>query len=107
MSSKRPSTVNRDGASHRSGIEAEFGWAIGEILRLRAYYSYLDATEPEAVPSIQRREARRPRHSGSIAADGRIGRLTYGSSIAYVWYAICAQPGFTEMEQYRIMQDGV
>jgi vitamin B12 transporter len=78
------STVNRDGASHRSGIEAELGWTIGEPLRLRANYSYLDATEPGTVPSIQLREARRPRHSGSIAADGRIGRLTYGSSLAYV-----------------------
>jgi vitamin B12 transporter len=76
--------VNRGGASHRSGIEAELGWVIGESLRLRANYSYLDATEPGAVPSIQLREARRPRHSGSIAADGRIGHLTYGTSLAYV-----------------------
>jgi vitamin B12 transporter len=78
------STVNRSGASHRSGIEAEFGWRLGEALRLSASYAFLDATEPGAVPSTQLREARRPKHSGSIAIDGRSGRLNYGTSVAYV-----------------------
>ena len=32
----------------------------------------------------QPREVRRPRHSGSVALDGRRGRLTYGASIFYV-----------------------
>ena len=78
------STVNRSGSSHRSGIEAEFGWRLNEALRLSANYAYLDATEPGAIPSTQLRETRRPKHSGSIAIDGRSGRLTYGTSIAYV-----------------------
>jgi vitamin B12 transporter len=29
------------------------------------------------------REVRRPRHSGSVAADGESGRVSYGLSIAY------------------------
>jgi vitamin B12 transporter len=78
------STTNRAAASHRSGIEAELGWKLGENLRVSATYAYLDATEPGAVPSIQVREVRRPKHSGSIAVDGRSGRLTYGGSLAYV-----------------------
>jgi vitamin B12 transporter len=78
------STVNRTGVSHRSGIEAELGWKVGETLRLSANYAYLHATEPGAIPSTQLREVRRPRHSGAVAIDGRSGRLTYGSSIAYV-----------------------
>ena len=78
------STINRAAASQRSGIEAEVGWKLGEKLRLSANYAYLDATEPGAVPSIQVREVRRPKHSGSVAVDGRSGRLTYGASVAYV-----------------------
>jgi vitamin B12 transporter len=30
------------------------------------------------------RELRRPKHSGSVALDGALGRLTYGASLAYV-----------------------
>ncbi len=77
-------TVNRTGISHRSGIEAGVGWNLGETLRVSANYAYLDATEPGAIPSLQLREVRRPKHSGSIALDGRSGRLTYGGSLAYV-----------------------
>ncbi|MGN6155355.1 MAG: TonB-dependent receptor plug domain-containing protein [Sphingomicrobium sp.] len=77
-------TVNRSGVSHRSGVEAELGWSLGDSLRVTANYAYLHATEPGAIPSIQLREVRRPKHSGSIALDGRSGRLTYGASIAYV-----------------------
>ena len=78
------STVNRSSQSHRSGIEAELGWSLGERLRLTANYAYLHATEPGAVPAIQLREVRRPSSSGSIAADGQIGKLSYGTSLAYV-----------------------
>jgi vitamin B12 transporter len=69
-------TVNRAAASHRAGMEAEFGLNLGDALRLSANYAYLDSTEPGAVPSIQLREVRRPKHSGSVAADGRSGRLS-------------------------------
>jgi vitamin B12 transporter len=78
------STANRNSASHRSGIEAEFGWNLGDALRLSANYAFLHATQPGDIPSTQVREVRRPKHSGSVAADGRSGRFTYGASIAYV-----------------------
>jgi len=76
------STVNRSEKSRRSGVEAEVDWSLGERLRLSANYAYLKATEPgEAGPLV--RETRRPKHSGSVSADGRVGRLTYGISLAY------------------------
>ena len=78
------STVNRSATSHRSGIEAELGWAVSDRLRLSANYAFLHATEPDSGDLGQVREVRRPRHSGSIAADGSVGRLTYGASLAYV-----------------------
>jgi vitamin B12 transporter len=77
------STVNRGGISHRSGIEVEFAWRLGDSLRLSANYAYLHAAEPGAIPSTQLREIRRPKHSGSVALDGTEGRLTYGASLAY------------------------
>jgi vitamin B12 transporter len=77
-------TVNRQGISHRSGIEAVAGWKATDRLRLRATYAFLNATEPDSTGDRQLPELRRPRHSGSIAADGMIGRWSYGTSIAYV-----------------------
>jgi vitamin B12 transporter len=76
--------VNRSGISYRSGVEVELALSLGESLRLTANYAYLDATEPGAVPSIQVREVRRPKNSGSVALDGAFRRLTYGASLAYV-----------------------
>ena len=78
------STENRTGKSRRSGFEAEAGWTLGERLRLTANYAYLKASEPAATPDLRIKEARRPTHSGSIAADGQMGRLTYGVSLAYI-----------------------
>ena len=77
-------TINRDGISHRAGIEAEAGWSISDRLRLRATYAFLHATEPGSSGDQQMPELRRPRNSGSIAADGAIGQWSYGASIAYV-----------------------
>ncbi|HUG46525.1 MAG TPA: TonB-dependent receptor [Sphingomicrobium sp.] len=76
-------TANRQGSSRRSGFEAEIGWDLGERLRATASYAFLDASEPAAVPSVQLREVRRPRHSASLALDGRDGRLTYGAALTY------------------------
>jgi vitamin B12 transporter len=76
------STVNRDGASRRSGIEAELGWQLGDALRLSANYAYLKATEPASTGQLIA-EVRRPKHSGAIALDGTRGRVSYGASIAY------------------------
>ena len=78
------STINRAGASHRAGIEAEMGWAPSGRLHLSANYAYLDATEPTATPNQQAIELRRPRHSGALIADGAAGRFSYAASIAYV-----------------------
>ena len=71
-------TVNRDGVSRRSGIEAEAGWRFGEKLRLSANYAFLHATEPDGST-----ELRRPKHSGAIVADGAVGKWSYGASLAY------------------------
>ncbi len=78
------STANRAATSRRSGIEAALGWQPSVKLRLTASYAYLNATQPDASALTEVHELRRPRHSGSIAADGAAGRLTYGASLAYV-----------------------
>jgi vitamin B12 transporter len=78
------STANSTDRSNRSGLELEAAWVAGENLRLSANYAYLHATQPDDLDFVGRaKEARRPKHSGSIVADGRHGRLTYGLSIAY------------------------
>ena len=77
-------TINREGISHRSGLEAETGWSVSDRLRLRATYAFLHATEPDSTGDRQLPELRRPRNSGSISADGVLGRWSYGASIAYV-----------------------
>lgn len=77
------STGNRDRASRRSGLEAEFGWSMGEQLHLTAHYALLDADEPGAS-AIRLREVRRARHSGSVALDGQVRRLAYGMSMVHV-----------------------
>ena len=77
-------TINLDSESRRQGIEAGFGWKLGEQVRLGAAYAYLDATEPDTSSGAQVREHRRPRHSGSVTIDGESGRFAYGASIAYV-----------------------
>jgi vitamin B12 transporter len=75
-------TLNLASTSRRQGLEAALGWEIGDKLRLGITYSYLDATEPHT--DVQVRELRRPKHSGSLVADGAWGRLRYGASLAYV-----------------------
>jgi vitamin B12 transporter len=78
------STVNRDQTSRRSGIEAEAALRLSDKLRLTANYAYLHATEPDSTTERQAPELRRPKHSGSVAADGALGRWSYGASVAYV-----------------------
>jgi vitamin B12 transporter len=74
--------VNADGKSKRHGIEIEGFYHHSDFLRLTVNYAWLNASEPE-VGDAQLKEQRRPKHSGSVAADGEIGRLTYGAAIAY------------------------
>lgn len=75
--------INSNGESRRFGLEAEASWKIADKVRLSANYAYLRATEPDSVTQRQVPELRRPKHSGSIAADGAIGHWSYGASIAY------------------------
>jgi vitamin B12 transporter len=78
------STANRNETSRRSGVEATFGWKLADKLRLSANYAYLKATQPDGTSLTQVHELRRPKHSGSLALDGRSGKFSYGGSIAYV-----------------------
>ncbi len=76
------STLNAEGASRRSGFEANIGWQPSQHLRLAATYAYAKSTQPKGQEG-QVAELRRPKHSGSIAVDGTSDRLTYGASLAY------------------------
>jgi vitamin B12 transporter len=78
------STANRHETSHRSGVEAAFGWKLGNKLRLSANYAYLKATQPDDTTLTQVHELRRPKHSGALVLAGAAGKFTYGASIAYV-----------------------
>ncbi|MGN6849055.1 MAG: TonB-dependent receptor plug domain-containing protein [Sphingomicrobium sp.] len=77
-------TVNRQDVSQRWGVEAQAGWRINDRLRLSANYAFLHATQPGSLSGTQVTELRRPKHSGSVAANGSIGRWSYGASVAYV-----------------------
>ena len=78
------SAENADGTSRRRGVELELGWNPSERLHVTASYAFLNAEEQKRATIDPARELRRPKQSGSIAADGRFGRLTYGASLAYV-----------------------
>ena len=78
------SAVNAPGVSRRRGVEAEIAWQPVDQLRVTGTYAYLRATQPNAVTNRQLEEWRRPRHSGSLAADGSAGMLSYGASLAFV-----------------------
>lgn len=78
------STANRSETSRRAGVEAEFAWDLSDRLRISANYAFLQATEPGVSGITQVRELRRPKHSGSVALDGKEGRFSYGASLAYV-----------------------
>ena len=73
---------NLDRRSKRSGAEAEVGWHHSDALRLTATYAFLDATQPVGLAD-DAEELRRPRHSGSIVADGVRGAWRYGLSLAF------------------------
>ena len=78
------STENRVSASRRRGVEGEVAWRPGPALRITASYAYLKATQPDSATDARLEELRRPKHSGSVAADGTFGRWSYGASLAYV-----------------------
>jgi vitamin B12 transporter len=76
--------LNASGSSRRSGVEATVDWKIADELRLSANYSYLKATQPDALTGEQLTEARRPKHSAALVIDGAARHITYGASLAYV-----------------------
>jgi vitamin B12 transporter len=78
------STANATGTSRRQGVEVEAGWRPLANLDLTATYSFVDAEDQQVSGGDLVREARRPRHSGSVAADGRWGALAAGLTLAYV-----------------------
>lgn len=78
------STQNAAGESRRKGMEVEGRWSPTPHVSLGGSYTYLDAEEQQVRGESLLREVRRARHSGSIAADGRWGRISAGLSIAYV-----------------------
>lgn len=77
-------TENRERNSRRWGIEAELAWRPSAALRLTVTYVFLEADQPGSDTDTYVKELRRPRHSGSIAADGMRGKWGYGLSLAYV-----------------------
>ena len=76
-------TANAEGRSKRSGLELETEYPLSPALRLSAHYAYLRADERTDPLGRAVKEVRRPRHSGSVALDGRQGRLTYGAALAF------------------------
>ena len=78
------STANASGTSRRRGLELEGEWRPSPALRVFASYAYLDAGERQIAGTSLLKEVRRPRHSASLAGDGRWGALSAGISLAYV-----------------------
>jgi vitamin B12 transporter len=77
------STANATGKSRRRGIEMEAEHRL-EAVRLGINYTYLDSEEREGSGSPAIRELRRPRHSANLIADGSLGPVEFGASLAYV-----------------------
>jgi vitamin B12 transporter len=76
-------SVNQDGKSHRDGIETTISVTPHEQWRIRADYTYLDATEPGPPREA---ELRRPDHTGRLVIDYTpfAGRLNLQVGAVYV-----------------------
>ena len=76
-------STNRDGESHRDGIESTLSIAPHEHWQIRADYTYLDASEPGPPRDA---ELRRPEHSGRVVVDYTplAGRLNLQAGAVYV-----------------------
>ena len=57
--------ANLDGESRRQGAELELDARLGEALRARLSYTYLDTRQPDPTGGSSR-EIRRPRHSAAL-----------------------------------------
>jgi vitamin B12 transporter len=77
---------NLDGTSKRRGVEISAQARVTDGLRISGSYTYLDATQPDAVTGEDTQEIRRPRQSGSLNADWRFldHRADVNLNLAYV-----------------------
>ena len=82
----RSTTANASGTSRRKGIQAllEVAAPWGWMQRLFATYTYLDAGERQVAGALAIREIRRPRHSAGFGAQGEVGQVSWGATLAYV-----------------------
>jgi vitamin B12 transporter len=82
----RSTTANAAGTSRRDGIEAmlELVPRTDALTRLYLTYTYLDAEERQVAGGLPVREVRRPRHSAGLAGQGKVGKLNWGATLAYV-----------------------
>jgi vitamin B12 transporter len=80
------SAANATGKSRRQGVEARLELARywRALPRLFVTYSYLDAEERQVAGGLAVREVRRPRHRAGLGAQGEVGRLGWGATLAYV-----------------------
>ena len=75
------SAENMDGTSERSGVELAARWNTTEQFWLSATYTYTDSTEQDSA-GMDVRELRRPRHSGSLAANFRSNNDQFQASLS-------------------------
>ena len=73
---------NRQGKSHRKGLEVSLAWRASERLDLQANYTWLEATE-EMTSGIQRDEVRRPGNTGSVNANYILGKSNLNLNVSY------------------------
>ena len=78
------SVANASGKSKRKGIEASFDAKPLTWLTLGASYTWLDAKEAKVAGAAKLREARRPRHSGSLLATADLGAASVTFAANYV-----------------------
>jgi vitamin B12 transporter len=78
------STGNATGKSRRLGLELAATVAVAPWLAVHANYTFLDADEQRVAGAGLVREVRRPRHSFNLIAQGEVGRIRWGVSLAYV-----------------------
>lgn len=74
--------ANATGKSKRKGIEASFDAKPLAWLTLGGSYTWLDAKEAQVAGAVRLREARRPRHSGSLlaTADFAVASVTFAAN---------------------------
>lgn len=82
----RYTAENLAGESQRQGVEVSARVRATDALRFSGSYTYLDATQPDAVTGEDIREIRRPRHAASLNGDWRFldGKGDLNVNLTYV-----------------------